>query len=314
MNEWRWGPHPRRDVVTIPILWLAIVLSLLVHVTALVLYFPQVHNLASEIADASELASPLAVQLTPPAREAPATPPAPPPSPAATPSPPSVARVTPQHVPRPRTPQRPATPPPMLAMPRPAPPIVAMPVPAPSPQPAPAPETTPAPPAPPAEDLASYIEARRRARGESTPSFTQGQSPDANSKETQADRLNKIIAANLGLNQTKTFGYDPRSAGGIFQIEHVDYSYAEFYFYGMDRDIGRNAKQKIEVRKGDNPDIQIAIVRKMIEIIREHESGDFIWISSREGGRQVHLSARPQDNRALEQFILADIFPEARLP
>ncbi|HVO88655.1 MAG TPA: hypothetical protein VMV45_08940, partial [Casimicrobiaceae bacterium] len=131
--------------------------------------------------------------------------------------------------------------------------------------------------------------------------------------DTQAERLNRIIAANIGLDKPKTFGYDPKSAGGIFQIEHVDFSNAEFYFFGMDKDIGRNAKQLIEVRKGDNPDIYIAIVRRMIAIIREHETGDFVWLSSR-GGREMHLSARPQDNAALEQFILRDVFPDVRTP
>jgi outer membrane biosynthesis protein TonB len=314
MNEWRYAPAPRTDVVTIPVLWLAIVLSLLVHVSALLLLWPrlQMRNL-SDVADLPQQNSSLAVQLAPPAtanRDATA-------APAPAPSPPVVASVEPQRQLQPRRPTRPTPPPPVtrppvIAAPRPAPdmpaerpPVVTPPAPPPQAQPTP---PTPMPPAP-AQDLASYIESRRLARG-APPSFPSNGAQGQGS-EDENQRINRIIAANIGLDKPKTFGYDPKSAGGIFQIDHIDYSNAEFYFFGMDKDIGRNAKQLIEVRKGDNPDIYIAIVRRMIEIIREHEKGDFVWLSSR-SGREAHLSARPEDNAALEQFIMRDVFPDVR--
>ena len=50
------------------------------------------------------------------------------------------------------------------------------------------------------------------------------------------------------------------------------------------------------MKKGDNADIQIAVVRRMIGIIRDHESGDFTWISRRLG-RDITLSARPPTTR-----------------
>jgi hypothetical protein len=81
----------------------------------------------------------------------------------------------------------------------------------------------------------------------------------------------------------------------------------------MDHDINRAARQRIEVRRGSNPDIRIAIVRRMIEIIRENVSGDFMWESHRLG-RNVQMSARPGDNAQLEAFILHDIFPDYRGP
>jgi hypothetical protein len=157
-------------------------------------------------------------------------------------------------------------------------------------------------------DLASYIESRRRERGESSaPSVaapgTQG--------ESESERRNRIIAANLGLDHKPTFNYDPNSAGGIFQIKNVGYDDAEFYFLGLDRDINRHAKVLVEVRKGDAPDIRVAIVRKMIAIIRDNVQDDFLW-SSQKLGHQVQMSARSKDNAALEDFILRDIFPEYR--
>ena len=54
-------------------------------------------------------------------------------------------------------------------------------------------------------------------------------------------------------------------------------------FFGWNKDIRRNSTQRIEVSKGDNANIRIAVVRRMIGIIRDHESGDFTWVSRRLG-------------------------------
>ena len=67
------------------------------------------------------------------------------------------------------------------------------------------------------------------------------------------------------------------------------------------------ALQIIEVRKGNNPDIRIAVVRKIIEIIRAHEPGDFVWVSRR-NTRGVALSARLADNAALEDYMMREFF------
>jgi len=65
--------------------------------------------------------------------------------------------------------------------------------------------------------------------------------------------------------------------------------------------------QLIEVRKGNAPDIRIAVIRRMIAIIREQENEDFIWESKRLG-RNVLLSARHQDTRGLEDFLMREFF------
>ena len=65
------------------------------------------------------------------------------------------------------------------------------------------------------------------------------------------------------------------------------------------------SKQVIEVRKGDNPDIRIAVIRRMIVIIREHETEDFSWESHRLG-REVRLSARASDTAGLEAFMMRE--------
>ena len=307
--NWRENAGGRHDVGTIPVIWLAILLSLLVHVTALWLAWPHLRRLALD-SDKPGASSTLAVQLAERDTNAAASAAATPPPPAVSAPPTPVPRRVPPTPRRPRTPPRTPVAPPVITAPAPSAPQrvpdrpaePALPTP-----PRPAEPERPQPPAtrPMESDLASYIESRRRARGES-PAATQG-----SQGESEVERRNRIIAANLGLDRKPTFNYDPNSAGGIFQIKRVGYDDAEFYFLGLDREINRNAKVLIEVRRGDASDIRIAIVRKMIAIIRDNVQDDFLW-SSQRLGRQVHMSAKVEDNAALEDFILHDIFPETR--
>ena len=108
-----------------------------------------------------------------------------------------------------------------------------------------------------------------------------------------------------------TFGEAPKNGGGTFQLRTVEYDYAEFTFYGWNKEINRRAFQVIEVRKAGNPDINIAVVRKIISIIREHEQGDFRWESKRLG-RDMILSARQADTAALESFMMEEFFTAGR--
>jgi hypothetical protein len=139
----------------------------------------------------------------------------------------------------------------------------------------------------------------------------QGRERDTPPAESEKDRLNRIVAENLGLNKVPTFGDDPRQGGGMFQLRRMGSEDADFYFRGWNQDIGRVARQLIEVRRGQNPDIRVAVIRKIIEIIRAQEPGDFIWVSRRLG-RQVALSARPGDNAGLEEFMMREFFGDER--
>ena len=308
MTPWI-DPPRRRDTVAIPTVWLAVLLSLLIHGIALFITLRTVHPITASEPNENERTSSLAVQLAPESekRAPPAAtpPPSPPPTIALAPRPerPPPRRVTPR-------PPAPTPPPPVLA----APPTTAAPtIPvAPRVEPVPAPTSpreTPAP-RPVDGDLSSYVEARRRERGEVTTTTSAPPAPPATPAESDRERLNRTVAANLGLNKTQTFGYDPRNAGGLFQIVNVEYDAADFYFLGLNKTINRNTKQKIEVRRGNASDIRVAVVRKMIEIIRDEVSGDFTWMSRR--GGIATLSARPADNAQLEAYILHDIFPEYR--
>ncbi len=290
----------RRDGATVPTIWLALVLSLIVHLALMWQWLPRI-RLPSPDADERGKASSgsLVVRLMPPPR-APAEP-----APSVQVQPPPAPR------PPPRPAVRPPPPPPVIALNTPAPKATPT-VPAPTP---PAPAVAPSSPLrPPAEgDLAAYIEARRRGRGDSSAPPSIGSSADAIPAETDAARSNRIAAANLGTQRKQTFGYDPRQGGGVFQLVRVGYNDGEFMFFGWNKDIRRNTKQLIEVRKGNNPDTRIAIVRKMIAIIRDYEQEDFLWESQRLG-RSLMLSARARDNPGLEEFMLREFFDDPNRP
>jgi hypothetical protein len=209
---------------------------------------------------------------------------------------------------------RAARPPEAAARPQPARPVIAREQPAPG-IPPPSPTATASPPArpPAAGDLASYIEARRLARGESAPAASAGSGPSAPPAEDENARSNRIAAANLGAGRAPTYGTDPRRGGGVFEIKRMGYDDAEFMFYGWNKDIARNTAQMIPVRKGNNSDMRIAVVRRMIEIIRAQEKGDFRWESTRLG-RSLTLSARMEDNAGLEDFMLREFFFDEGAP
>jgi hypothetical protein len=96
-------------------------------------------------------------------------------------------------------------------------------------------------------------------------------------------------------------------------MRYMAYDYAEFSFYGWNPDIRRDTGQVIQVRKGNNPDIRLAVVRRMIAIIRSHKEDDFTWESPRLN-RVVTKSARLKDSAELEDFLMQEFFEDDRRP
>jgi hypothetical protein len=158
----------------------------------------------------------------------------------------------------------------------------------------------------------AYVEAQRRSRGFAPPAPPAPAPARPAAAEDANSRANRIAAANLGLDRAPVFG-ERKRGGGIFELQRMGYDSAEFVFFGWNREIRRNTSQLIEVRKGGNSDIRIAVVRRMIEIIRDHEKADFIWESPRLG-RNVTLSARARDNSGLEDFLMREFFDEGLAP
>jgi hypothetical protein len=277
--------------LTIPTIWIAFALSLLFHALGLFGWIAKprapVPFQEPRLGKPSET---LAIRLVPATTPPPSAAPVPPPPPA---RPTATRKVPVPKAPAPvvqglgRIPSLPRIPP----------------IETPSPLTVPAPAQAPGPA--PGGDLASYIASRRRARGEAPAAAA------AQPAETEQQRHNRVVAENLGLTKTPTFGNDPARGDGVFTVRSMAYDFGEFAFYGWNKAINRDSLQVVEVRRGNNENMEIAMVRRMIVIIRELSSGDFLW-QSRRLGKGVWLSARAQDTAELEAFMLREIFPDPR--
>jgi hypothetical protein len=288
MSRWQDQPRDRHESVTIRTIWLTLALSILIHVAALFVLIPHMRTVSDDL-EQGEANAPVQVRLAPPAAVAIA--------------PPEPSRDTQASITPPIRPPKVATrPPPKQAMVVPKTPAPEFTMPPPPPPPVAAAPPAPAPPAPaPPGDLASFIAAKRLARGEST----------ASTVDDEKERYNRNIAANLPAAAAGVAARDRKNGGGIFEIKRLAYDDAVFEFYGWNRDVGQRTPQSFEVRKGNNADMRIAVVRRMIVIIREHEKEEFVW-ESRRLGRNVTLSARLSDNAGLEEFMMHEFFDDAR--
>jgi len=287
------------EFIRVRVIWLAVALSLLVHLAALWEWLPRMRTVIGEGSPVREAEAPLSVQLVPAERSAslavaPATPAAPAAQVRRSARQPSQAPMVRKSAPN--SPPKIATaPPPVLTAP--VSPQLLPAVPRSSEVPRPEP---PKPVAPPTEtDLSAYIAARRRERGESAAQ------PSAEERENA--RRDQIVAANLAsINAAYGTGVQQHS-GGIFSIVRLGDSDAEFTFYGWNTKIHGRLTQRIQVQRGSEPNIRTAIVHRMIAIIRQYEQEDFLW-ESRRLGRQVTLSARAEDSGALETFLMTEFF------
>jgi hypothetical protein len=301
MNDWLDDSRNQRNGITIRItpIRITLFLSLLLHIAVLWHWWPDL-KLKLQEPDAGKGNSPINVVLAPRASPPPAPPPSPPVQ-AEAPSPPVKARPA---KPAPRPPPRPSAP--IVALNKPAP--GAPPTP---PPPPPAAKPVPQPPAPtPSSDLAGYIEARRRAREAqqaSLPSAPSAPPVTAPGEDANA-RASRMLAGDIANDQQAARARtDPSHSGGVFEVTRTGYRDAEFIFYGWNKEFRRNWATPIPVELGKNANIQIAIVRKMISIIREYEQGDFSWYSYRLG-KSVTLSAAQRDNSGLEDFMMKEFF------
>lgn len=167
-------------------------------------------------------------------------------------------------------------------------------IPPPPADPLPAPPA-PTPGAPPPVDMLAMIEARRAQR-RAAEAAAKGSTQAA-----PADPTGQALQRNL-----RDLG-GREGVGGVFQILRKGTRTAEFAFNGWKPDSQRRWREVIEVDAGPGGNVELAVVRRMIELIRGHYSGDFHWESHRLG-RVIVLSARPEDQAGLEDFLLREFF------
>lgn len=100
---------------------------------------------------------------------------------------------------------------------------------------------------------------------------------------------------------------------GIFQITQIGPRYAQFSFRAWNTDGSNPRRETINVEAGPDGDIERAIIRRMIELIRQYHQEDFNWESYRLN-RVIVLSARPGDQEGLENFLMREFFGEPLPP
>ncbi|HET9652698.1 MAG TPA: hypothetical protein VFP36_10920 [Usitatibacter sp.] len=179
--------------------------------------------------------------------------------------------------------------PPVKPSPAPPPPVLAV------PQPAPVQPPEARRPAP-TFDMAAMIEARRQQRHAAE---------EAMERRAEAPPAQDEGLASLNRNLQTLSGRE--GVGGIFTILHMGTRTGEFAFNGWRPESLRQWREVIEVDAGPGGNLELAMVRRMIELIRTHYTGDFNWQSHRLQ-RTVVLSARPEDTAELEDFLMREFF------
>jgi hypothetical protein len=160
--------------------------------------------------------------------------------------------------------------------------------------------TAPAEAAPPADmsEMVAAARARRGATGIPAPD-------DAPRNDEARPQGDEVARANIARSIAQARG--PSGAGGVFQITHKGVREASFLFRGWDSGNRSGLRELVQVDAGPGGNVETAIVRKMIELIRRYYPGDFSWNSHRLG-RVVTLSARREDTAGLEEFLKKEFF------
>lgn len=157
---------------------------------------------------------------------------------------------------------------------------------------------------PPELDMSTMLNAARERRRAT-------QEVAENQEAQQGNRgLSPQEAAEANVKRSMQQASGRQGTNGVFQIMSKSTRMASFSFRGWKASANNSWRQVIEVDAGLGGNVELAIVRRMIELIRSHYTGDFSWESQRLG-RVINLSARPQDSTELETFMMREFFGNA---
>jgi hypothetical protein len=160
----------------------------------------------------------------------------------------------------------------------------------------------------PADDMFTQLQAARKRRAEAQAREQASQAVAGSPQQEEAPDPNSVALANIATS-LRANGVNRDDSGGLFQVRRVGFRDATFVFRGWNVNSRRTSNRLITVEQGAEPSIQLAVVKKMIEIIREQKSDTFIWESHRLG-KQLTLSARPEDSIELQQFLMREFFSD----
>ncbi len=151
----------------------------------------------------------------------------------------------------------------------------------------------------PEEDFMTAMNRRREKREAAEAAAAQ---ENAAARAAENPSANDIAKANIAFQDRRG-----RGTNGIFQILSMGPRVAQYSFRGWTTDQRRSQNQLIEVDAGFGGNVQLAVVDSMIALIRKYYSGDFNFDSQRLG-RVVTLSARQEDTKGLQNFLLNEFF------
>jgi hypothetical protein len=159
------------------------------------------------------------------------------------------------------------------------------------------------------EDFSTHIQAARQRR---EAALAQERAEAGETAEDAPQSPNDIARANIQA-QRGWMGMDKDKSGGIFEVRDKTPFRASLIFRGWNANVSRSAQQNIPVERGSDESIEMAIVNKMIEMIRKKTSTDIPWRSQRLG-RVITLSARLKDTAELQQFLMREMFYQDSAP
>lgn len=147
-------------------------------------------------------------------------------------------------------------------------------------------------------DMAAYVKARqaRRQDYEAAAAEINAEAVARERGQTEARLSEERLKRNL-----------KSGTNGIFEITSLGQRNATFSFRGWTNDYSTSNRQFFEVEATGGQDVRLVMIRRMIELIREHYQGNFNW-ESRRLGRSVVQSARPEDSAGLEDFLMMEFF------
>ena len=123
--------------------------------------------------------------------------------------------------------------------------------------------------------------------------------------------VNQRIMDNI--NRAKNGAVRGEGTGGVFEVTSIGVREGSFRFNGWHPESGDNWRESYTVDAGEGGNVQMAIVRKVIDVIRKYKKGDFDF-ESRRLGRTVTMSARASDTGALETFLMNELFGDNSSP
>ena len=147
-------------------------------------------------------------------------------------------------------------------------------------------------------DMAAYVRAQQAKRVDEEAQAAQINA-EAVARErgpTEAQMRDERIKRNL------KYG-----TNGIFEITSLGGRHATFSFRGWTDNYSSAKLQYFEVEASGGQDVRLVLVRRMIDLIREHYDGNFNWESHRLR-RSVVLSAKLEDTAGLEDFLMKEFF------